>query len=133
MKTNMRRLKLMMLLLVLAGTSAFAQNDWENPKMFKQHREEARATFFTYDDATKALKNEITEGTYIKCLNGQWKFNYVGRASKRPMDFYKLDSDQSKWDEIRVPGNWEIYGYGVANYTNITYPFKMDQPRIADE
>ncbi|QZT37921.1 DUF4981 domain-containing protein [Halosquirtibacter xylanolyticus] len=128
----MRRLKLFMMLLVLTGTSAFAQNDWENPNVFEKNREKARATFFTFDSRAKALKNEISEGSYIKCLNGQWKFNYVEKASARPMDFYKMGSDQSEWSEITVPGNWEMYGYGYANYTNVTYPFKKDQPRIAD-
>ena len=52
------------------------------------------------------------------------------KPNSRPVDFYKPDYDDSSWDEIRVPGNWQTQGYGVPIYTNVTYPFKKDPPRI---
>ena len=48
------------------------------------------------------------------------------------MDFYKPDYDVSSWKEIPVPSNWEMQGYGMPIYTNITYPFKMDFPRVTE-
>ncbi|MGQ1784458.1 glycoside hydrolase family 2 TIM barrel-domain containing protein [Saccharicrinis sp. GN24d3] len=109
-----------------------AQNHWENPEFFKQNREEARATFYTFESLDKALQNDINQADYIKCLNGKWKFNYVGKASERPLDFYKSSYDVNEWDEIPVPGNWEMYGYGFKNYKNSKYPFKKNPPYIDD-
>ena len=113
-------------------TAVYGQNDWENPEVFKRNREEARSTFYPYASVEKALLNDLGQADYIKKLNGQWKFNYVDKISERPLDFFKLDFEESTWDEIVVPGNWELYGYGFPNYTNIEYPFKKDQPRIED-
>lgn len=121
------------LLTWLTVLGAVAQNDWENPEVFQKNTEDARATFYAFSSVDKAVKNCLQSADYIKNLNGTWKFNYVGQASKRPTDFFKADVDNSSWDDIPVPGNWELYGYGFANYSNIKYPFKKDQPRIADE
>lgn len=112
---------------------AFAQNDWENPELFAKNKENARATFYTFSSIEKALSNDLQTADYIKSLNGMWKFKHVNQASKRPLDFFETSTDQSSWEDIPVPGNWELYGYGFANYTNATYPFKKDQPRIEDK
>ncbi|NJO91814.1 MAG: hypothetical protein HC831_24735 [Chloroflexia bacterium] len=108
----------------------FSQNDWENPQVFQKNREKARATFYSYSTVEKALVNDIQSADYIKCLNGKWKFNYVGKVAERPLDFHKTDFNNSNWDEIPVPGNWELYGYGYPHYVNINYPFKRNQPYV---
>ncbi len=128
-----KTLSFLLTFLGLTLISVNAQNDWENPEMFQQNREQARATFFTFSSKEKALVNDINNAEYIKCLNGKWKFDYVGKASERSLDFFKPEFDNSKWDDISVPGNWELNGYGRPNYTNIIYPFVKDQPRIADD
>jgi len=124
--------KLVLFLLTIVCFQSYSQ-DWENPQIIQKNRERPRATFYSFASQTKAIENNIAKGEYIKCLNGKWKFSYVEKASKRPLDFYKTDKDHSNWDEIPVPGNWELYGYGFPNYTNIKYPFKKNQPKIADD
>ena len=54
------------------------------------------------------------------------------RPDLRPVDFYKPEFDVSSWKDIPVPSNWEMEGYGTPIYTNITYPFKRDYPRVTD-
>ncbi len=129
----MKRSGLLFVVLMLVTPLVYGQNDWENPQLFQKNREKARATFYPFASEGKARENDPGTGKYIKCLNGKWKFNYVGRASERPLDFHKSDQDHASWDEIPVPGNWELYGYGFANYSNIIYPFKKDQPDIEDK
>ncbi|MCY1720001.1 DUF4981 domain-containing protein [Prolixibacteraceae bacterium Z1-6] len=128
----MRKLILIILPLFALVTGTFAQNVWENPQVFQRNREKARATFYPYSSIEKALKNNISSAEYIECLNGKWKFSYVEKTSERPLDFYKADFDVSSWAEIPVPGNWELYGYGFPNYTNVEYPFTKNQPLIED-
>ena len=112
---------------------ASGQNHWENPEIFDVNKEEARATFTPFESVEQALDNEVSESAYIKNLNGFWKFNYVPKASQRPLDFYKTSYDLRKWDSIPVPSNWELHGYGFAQYNNIKYPFEKNPPYINDD
>ncbi|MCU4174261.1 glycoside hydrolase family 2 TIM barrel-domain containing protein [Carboxylicivirga sp. N1Y90] len=123
----------MILVLLFIADSIASQNDWENPEIFKKNREEAKATFYTFSSEKKALENKVSNGEFIKCLNGKWRFNYAERVSQSPSDFYRLDYDHSTWDTISVPGNWELEGHGFPHYTNIIYPFHKNQPKIADK
>ncbi len=44
-----------------------------------------------------------------------------------------MDFDDSAWDEIVVPGHWQLHGYGAPAYTNVNYPFPVDPPHAPDE
>ena len=46
------------------------------------------------------------------------------------MAFTDAGFDDTDWDDIEVPGNWQLQGYGQAIYTNVQYPFPID-PRLA--
>ncbi len=70
---------------------------------------------------------------FVMSLNGNYKFNWVKQPSERPLDFFKPDYDVSNWKDIAVPSNWEMKGYGVPIYSNATYPFKKDAPRVMGE
>ncbi|MGE5944572.1 MAG: glycoside hydrolase family 2 TIM barrel-domain containing protein [Flavobacteriales bacterium] len=118
------------LLAIIFIQNAFSQNDWENPEMFQQNREKARASFYPYSNVKNAIDNNIENEKYIKCLNGKWKFNFMDHSDKGVPDFEKISFDDSKWDEIPVPGNWEMYGYGYPHYTNVVYPFEKNPPFI---
>ncbi len=120
----------LLIIFLLSSSFGISQNDWENPEMFKENKEDARATFHTYTSVDQALKKDIRSNEFFKILNGKWKFNYVGKVSERPVDFQELDYDVSSWDFIDVPGNWELQGYGYPHYTNIVYPFTRNQPKI---
>ncbi|MEI7502137.1 MAG: glycoside hydrolase family 2 TIM barrel-domain containing protein, partial [Paludibacter sp.] len=63
-------------------------------------------------------------------LNGNWKFQWSPTPDQRPKDFYKTNFDVTNWKEISVPSNWELKGYGIPIYTNITYPFPKNPPYI---
>lgn len=108
-------------------------NDWENLKVLQKNRLKSRAYFIPYPDVESALtfQREISER--IKILNGKWKFHYDPSPYEAPKDFYKEDYDVSNWDEIRVPSNWQMEGYGYPHYTNVMYPFPVDPPRVPSE
>jgi beta-galactosidase len=111
-----------------AGSTA---RDWENPRVFGINKEPARASYTPFADEGSALK-EDGASRLVQSLDGMWKFHWVKRPELRPADFYKPDFDVSSWKEIPVPSNWEMEGYGTPIYTNITYPFKRDYPRVTD-
>jgi beta-galactosidase len=134
-------MKIILSLLLLCAfgtlTNAIAEDakttapDWENPHVFGINKEPGRATFTPFPDEAAALSENGTSAL-AQSLNGAWKFNWVKSPELRPVDFYKPDFDVSAWKEIPVPSNWEMEGYGTPIYTNITYPFKRDYPRVTE-
>lgn len=114
-----------------------SHNEWENERIFAINKEPGRATFIPFaslkemqtDPAYQKLWNRTHSSRY-RLLNGSWKFNWVKQPSERPVNFYKTSYDVSGWNEIPVPSNWEMLGYGIPIYTNYTYPFRNNPPFI---
>lgn len=89
--------------------------DWMNPKIFNKNRVNPHSPFIHFTE-------QYTNSNYL-CLNGKWKFKYSDNPSKRPKNFSKIEFDDSDWDHINVPSNWEVEGYGVSIYVNVPYEF----------
>jgi len=104
--------------------------DWENPEMFSQNREAPHATMISYADEESALAADKTGSPNYFSLDGTWKFNWVKTPGERPYWFFKDDYDTRDWDDINVPSNWQMKGYDVPIYVNITYPHKRNPPFI---
>jgi len=100
-------------------------NDWENPDINCLNKEKPHAYSFLYE--------EKANNPLIKSLNGIWKFKWSPDPASRPFDFYSESYSTDKWDNILVPGNWEIQGFGTPIYINIAYPFKSDPPKVTRE
>ncbi|MGD9346023.1 MAG: glycoside hydrolase family 2 TIM barrel-domain containing protein [Candidatus Aminicenantes bacterium] len=109
-------------------------NDWENPSVFQRNRRTPHATLRAFPDIESALKGDPQGTPYVRSLNGTWKFRWVGKPGDRVVDFYRTDYNDTDWDAISVPSNWQMYGFGIPIYTNVPYPFgKADPPRIPRE
>ncbi|MFX1451027.1 MAG: glycoside hydrolase family 2 TIM barrel-domain containing protein, partial [Promethearchaeota archaeon] len=104
--------------------------DWENSEFIAWNKEPAHATILPYQDIKSALGGSREQSDYYKSLNGNWKFNWVKKPSDRPVDFYKPEFDVNNWDEIPVPSNWQLHGYGIPIYTNVKYPFSVKTKHI---
>jgi beta-galactosidase len=123
--------KLFILALSLCATTLFAQNNsWEDPAYIAKNKLPGRATSYSYKSADDAL-NCDRETSRMISLNGIWKFNFVEKEEDRPLDFYK--QDVSDWDDIEVPSNWEMKGYGTPIYVNAGYPFRPELPAEAQK
>ncbi|MGF7137981.1 beta-galactosidase, LacZ type [Roseimarinus sediminis] len=130
----MKQAVILLLLTLCTMGGAMAQHpDWENPEVFGINKEEARATSMVYPDEDMAYKNNYQASPFYLLLNGTWKFNWAPNPAQRPELFYQETYDVSHWDEIKVPSNWELEGYGVPIYTNIRYPFPKNPPFIAHD
>ncbi len=103
-------------------------NDWENSEIFGINKEEAHCTSIPFANIQQAKNADWDLSPYYKLLNGNWKFNWVPKPADRPIDFYRPEYDVSNWDEIPVPGNWQMYGYGIPIYVNVKYPFVIVNP-----
>lgn len=114
------------LILALATLTGLAQElppELQTPELVSVNRMPMRASAFAYENKTLAAKREKEKSAYFMSLNGQWKFNWVQDPRKRPHDFYKSTFDDTKWDNFKVPANWETNGYGIPIYVNQPYEF----------
>ncbi len=118
---------------VVAAEKAAVLNDWENPEVFGVNKEPPHCTLMPFADKETAIAGDAESSPFCKSLNGRWKFHWVGTPSERPVDFYKSDYDVGDWNEIPVPSNWEMHGYGIPIYTNVNYPFKPNPPYIMND
>ncbi|WP_404307212.1 glycoside hydrolase family 2 TIM barrel-domain containing protein [Neorhodopirellula lusitana] len=111
-------------------TAETTRLDWENPAVLQTGAEAPRATFFAYPDADSARTYDRQNSPWFQLLNGDWKFNWVGKPTDRPKDFFQVGYDDASWNTIPVPSNWEMQGHSKPLYSNRTYPFPKDAPNI---
>ncbi|KAA6300102.1 MAG: Beta-galactosidase, partial [Candidatus Ordinivivax streblomastigis] len=125
-----RRVCLAGLALLSLGTIHAQTPEWENPEIFGINKEPARATALPYSNEQQAIADVYSASPYYQSLDGTWKFNWHKKPVDKPEGFYAAGYDVSKWDNIQVPGNWELQGFGTPIYTNITYPHPKNPPYI---
>lgn len=95
--------------------------EWKDPSVNSINREPMHASFFAYENKEKAIADvKEKSGKYLS-LNGMWRFQWVPDLTDRPTDFFKLNYDDKAWDQIEVPGIWEMHGYGDPLYVNQRY------------
>lgn len=98
--------------------------EWNNnPEIFQLNREKAHATLMPYKTVEEALIGNRRASDYFQSLNGTWKFAFSENPDQRIPDFFKVDYDTSEWDDIEVPGHWQLQGYDYPQYTNQVYPW----------
>lgn len=110
--------------------TAFVPKEIEDPEIIGINKEPSHATLMPYGSLSEALKGKRHASVFSQSLNGLWKFHWVDWPQKRPVDFYKLSYDVSGWKNTKVPSNWQVEGYGTPNYSNFTYIFKKDFPKV---
>jgi beta-galactosidase len=107
---------------------------WEDSRIFAINRRPMNATAVRYQDRDQALSDEASS-QYIS-LNGSWKFDWTSSMPDQPEVFFRLDFDDRSWDDLEVPGTWQMQGYGSPHYRNIGLPPGIDEkhpPRIDPE
>ncbi len=104
--------------------------EWENEQVNRVNTELPHATSIPFADRDSAMTGDASKSSFYQLLNGKWQFHFSKRPEQRPVDFYKVDYNVSQWGPINVPGDWQPQGHGVAIYTNFTYPFFRDPPRV---
>ncbi len=104
--------------------------DWENTEIFAVNKEPSHASFIPFERESDSLWRNKFDSEFVKSLNGIWKFHFVKKPADRPQNFYRPGYNVSGWDDIEVPANWELKGFGTPIYTDVAYPFPANPPFI---
>ena len=135
----MKRITLILLALV-ASTTLMAQsfNEWRDPELNEVNRAPMHSSYKIFSSAEEAAGTYCDlNNPYRLSLNGTWRFNWVENADQRPTDFFTVGYNDKGWNDLEVPGMWELNGYGDPIYVNIGYAwrgnFRNDPPNVPIE
>ncbi|MEH7335951.1 beta-galactosidase subunit alpha [Neobacillus drentensis] len=106
---------------------------WEDIQTDGINRLSARAHYVSYPTRSAAETGDARQSHYYQNLNGTWKFLFLEAPEYGPDGFYRDDFDLKEWDDITVPGNWQLQGYGNMHYSDLWYNFPIIPPRVPTE
>lgn len=100
--------------------------EWQSPDSLGYNKLQPHAYFFNFSDKVSAQRVLPEHSTYVKSLNGTWRFHWVKQPSERSFDFFLPDFNDSTWAEETVPMSWNVAGrqkdgtwkYGRPIYSN---------------
>lgn len=101
---------------------------WQDLNVLSVNTEAPRSAFMSYDNPQDALSLKYENSKYYQLLNGTWKFFYTKNHKTLPANITDPGADISTWSDIKVPGNWEVQGFGDAIYINHGYEFMPKNP-----
>ena len=104
--------------------------EWQNLSVVMQNTESPRSTFYVYDSEEEAVENEYYNSENLLFLNGTWKFNLSDTPEQRPKAFYNSDFNTLDWDDIKVPGDWQMQGYDFPLYVSAGYTHRINPPFV---
>lgn len=97
------------------GQTNSNQPEWQNETIVDRGKEKPHAWFL--------LPERLS-------LDGTWRFHFEDDVSKAPVDFYLQGYDDSRWNRIKVPSNWELEGFGHPIFINFKYKWTPNPPYI---
>lgn len=93
----------------------------DDPEIFRVGQLPAHSDHTIYADQKEMAEEK---SSLIQSLDGEWEFAYSINAKSRPVDFYREESEDVKFDTILVPGHIELAGYDKIHYINTMYPWE---------
>lgn len=90
--------------------------------MYKKNLKLAITILFTFFVPFMAYSMPVPEESGKISLNGTWKLEVATKPEeeKNFKEFYKMDFKDDTMKTIKVPSNWELEGFEVAQYGNPT-------------
>lgn len=103
---------------------------YENQKLLHENTMPSRAYYIPASVRMNTLVEQRETSDRMQLLSGNWKFRYYESIYQVKDAFYAKDYDCSSYEEIPVPGVWQMFGYDSHQYTNLKYPFPFDPPYV---
>ncbi|OBT81229.1 hypothetical protein VE02_09979 [Pseudogymnoascus sp. 03VT05] len=103
--------------------------DWSNIDVIHRGVLPPRSYFFLYETESSALNNSRDLSQSIN-LSGVWKFHHSANPFEAPDHLENRTHDTTNWKDIRVPGHWQLQGWGKPHYSNINYIIPVDPPNV---
>ncbi|MBR9873745.1 MAG: beta-galactosidase [Vibrionaceae bacterium] len=112
---------------MMAFSDIIQRRDWENPQSVNIHCLKAHSPLSSYRNIDHARDDIYAQR---QSLNGQWKFKLFEAPEQVNGEFIATNFNDTYWDEITVPSNWQMQGYDKPIYANVKYPFEVNPPFV---
>ena len=100
-----------LIMFILPASDIIKRGDYyRDHTVFGINKLPPRSDYFAFENGRTAEDDTKENSSRFISLNGNWKFMWVRSPSEKIGDFYNPDLDDSSWDEISVPSNWEVEG-----------------------
>ena len=134
-------MKYILTIITFAAAAVFssAQDvpNWKNLDVYSVNAETQRTELIFHPTWEDALSKDFEQSANYVDLNGTWKFKYHDSQADMDPAIGAVTSAQTvSWDDIKVPGNWEVQGFGIPVYVNTDFEFMTWNPKppfIPDE
>ncbi|MDD1782623.1 beta-galactosidase [Enterovibrio sp. ZSDZ35] len=110
-----------------AFSAILQRRDWENPQSVNINCLKAHSPLSSYRTLFHA--RDGIQGKRCS-LNGQWAFKLFDAPEKVEGEFIETLFDDTDWNTIPVPSNWQLHGYDKPIYANVKYPFDVNPPLV---
>ncbi len=121
------------LLLLSTITTRAGVPEWKDKSVLQVNTVKPHVSMMVFPCKHTAKTMERQLSPYFLSLNGQWKFHHVEKPANRPKNFFETGYDDNNWDTIPVPSNWQLEGYDYPIYTNIKYPFPIQEQKVPED
>lgn len=107
---------------------------WENCDIIKENKEDGHVIAMPFSEKNTAISNRESE--YKISLDGNWKFRFIKGATDITEEYTGKNIDESKWEEIKVPGVWQLQKdyskpyYYASSFPNAISTSKRKIPQI---
>lgn len=106
---------------------------WINPECIAVNRQPMRSTLYPFPTAQLAGSLDREKSPWFRPLNGKWQFKMAGRPEDVTEADVAVKTGRRRWDQVEVPGNWTLQGYGNPHYTNVQMPFPDEPPFVPED
>ena len=115
---------------LFAQATAPDGTEWQSPEKLSLNKLLPHAHIFPFADIV-AARRVLPEGSaYYQSLDGTWKFHWAPAPEQRAKGFEAVSYDTSGWDDIQVPGCWNVQGLGKHGEMKYGVPVYVNQPVI---
>ena len=126
-------MKHMIALLSLAAAATVSAQEvphWKNLDVYSVNAETERTELIFHSNWEDALSKDFEQSENYMSLNGTWKFRYHETQEEMDPAIGSTTAGQAgDWADIKVPGNWEMQGFGIPVYVNTDFEFMTWNPQ----
>ncbi len=103
----------------------------ENPSLVQENQLAPHVILIPFENPDQAKTAGWDNSGYYKSLCGTWKFRWMASPLEAPRGFEAAEFDAGEWDDIVVPGTWQMQGFGHYIYRNVPMEFSpYDPPHV---